>query len=354
MNIGIYANEYFIKSPEGHLNRLIINQLLDLNDNYPFFFFANAQYERSVFLPQNANFIDIKTGSGLQKKWFDSLYFPKIIKQYKIDVLIYLQHTEITKAQAMQFLLLHDASVLPKLNDKISKYLSGVIVTSRHLKHKLSETGLFPEQKIFLSEDVENNAFEEPSFDEKLNIRDTYTERKQFFLCSDFDLITERFVFLLKAFSLFKQRLQSSWKLVIALRNKKFFTEIEASLATYKYKNDVVLITNSTPEDLSSISSSAYALVSVSTAEVFPSHIFQALQNHIPVIALKTETNAQYEDAIQLAQGFEPSSIAEKMMLLYKEETLRENFIQKGKDFISTFTTDGKIIALQKWLLQAK
>jgi glycosyltransferase involved in cell wall biosynthesis len=138
---------------------------------------------------------------------------------------------------------------------------------------------------------------------------------------------------LLKAFSIFKKRQASNWKLVLAGnfagRNKQFMKSLE----TYKYREDVILAGDLQENELVNIMSSAYALVYPSLWEGSGLAILEAMHSDVPVIA--SGGSAMQEIAGDAALYVDPSDqtdIAEKMMRLYKDENLRNQLVEKGRN----------------------
>jgi glycosyltransferase involved in cell wall biosynthesis len=173
--------------------------------------------------------------------------------------------------------------------------------------------------------------FRPVSMEEKANTKEKYTGGQEFFLHVGAIQPRKNLLNLLKAFSIFKKRLQSNMKLVLAGRlawkNEEFWKLIK----TYKYRDDVV-ITDYLPEnELALLMGSAYALVYPSLFEGFGVPVVEAMRANVPV--LTSQNSSMQEIGETAALYFNPhdhADIAEKMMLIYKDETLRKNLIEKG------------------------
>ena len=104
------------------------------------------------------------------------------------------------------------------------------------------------------------------------------------------------------------------------------------NLKTYKYRNDVVVTGYLPDKELAGLVGSAYAMIQPSLWEGFCMPVLEAMRCEIPVIT--SSGSAAKEIAGDAAIYTDPanySDIAEKMMLLYKDEKLREEMIRKGK-----------------------
>jgi glycosyltransferase involved in cell wall biosynthesis len=87
-------------------------------------------------------------------------------------------------------------------------------------------------------------------------------------------------------------------------------------------------------------------LIGASYALVYPSHfegfgipVLEAMQSEVPV--LTSENSSMQEIAEDAALFFDPvdiADIADKMMLIYKDEDLRQKLIEKGKLIASKYS----------------
>ena len=116
---------------------------------------------------------------------------------------------------------------------------------------------------------------------------------------------------------------------------------------TYKYRRDVQLLIGLPETKLAKITAAAYAFIypahSAGSA-VFP---LQAMQCEVPIIASQLGAiKEKIGDAVLYADPSNFEDIAEKMMLLFKEETTRSELIESGK-LVMNKTKDAKLNA--KW-----
>ena len=136
---------------------------------------------------------------------------------------------------------------------------------------------------------------------------------------------------LLRAFSIFKKKQKSNWKLVLAGRLAWKYKHFVESLKTYKYRDDVVLTGYLDEEELVRVVGSAYALIYPSFWEGFGVPVLEAMKCNVPVIT--SESSAMQEiakDAALYANPADHNDIAEKMVLLYKDESLKSQLVQRG------------------------
>ena len=130
-------------------------------------------------------------------------------------------------------------------------------------------------------------------------------------------------------------------KLVITGRLAWKFESFRENLKSYKYRNDVVMTGYLPEEELVMITGAAWAMVYPSLFEGFGVPVAEAMQSGVPVIT--TQGSAMQEiagDAALYVDPSDPASIAEKMMLIYKNENLRDNLIQKGSAAVKKYSWD--------------
>jgi glycosyltransferase involved in cell wall biosynthesis len=99
---------------------------------------------------------------------------------------------------------------------------------------------------------------------------------------------------------------------------------------------------------------SAYAMVYPSLFEGFGLPVPEAMRCEVPVI---TSANSSMQEIAGAAALYcDPSDfndIADKMMLLYKDENLRRKLIRQGKEVAVAFTWDRSAKALWQTILKA-
>lgn len=143
-------------------------------------------------------------------------------------------------------------------------------------------------------------------------------------------------------------------KLVLAGRLAWKFESFTKSLQSYKYRNDVVMTGYVEEEELINITGAAYGMVYPSVWEGFGVPVLEAMQSGIPVIT--SANSAMQEIAKEAALYINPTShtdIADKMMLLYKDENLRNELIQKGQKIAEQYHWDKTAILLWQSIVKS-
>ncbi|MBC8033100.1 MAG: glycosyltransferase [Chitinophagaceae bacterium] len=168
-------------------------------------------------------------------------------------------------------------------------------------------------------------------WNQKEAAKETYTSGREYFIFAGTIHSRHRLLVLLKAFSEFKKWQQSEMMLIIAGSTSKWTAELKDKLLTYKYRQDVQLLENPSPEVLLRLIACAYALVYLDEQDAFPVDILNALQSRIPVIADHTPSieKAMAGRGILTAPG-NHQELAAHLVRLYKDESFRTALIEKS------------------------
>lgn len=275
-------------------------------------------------VPENMEAVSFPPSSGLfvQKKT------DRWLADCGADLFISFKKTLTTSAAVKQVLLLSSETAFTNLKsiDRADRlgFTSAWLQQGFLTKYPSLASKCFVADGFAAAADVLKNVDDQ-------KVKSELTEGWEYFINADFWLDRERFVTLLKGFSAFKRRLQSGWKLVVALRSNGGITtaEADALLANYKYRADVVL-TNSM--QLAEKINSAYALISLDQQELFPMAVAEAVGLCTPAIAATTQTaKSIFGDALVYAEKCSSDIIGEKMMLLYKTESIKMKLTEQMK-----------------------
>lgn len=169
--------------------------------------------------------------------------------------------------------------------------------------------------------------------------KDGYSDGRDYFLSVANHYSYNEFIYLLKAFSLFKRWQKSSMKLLVLgtiSDHKNLLTE---KITTYKYREDVALLSIVTIEQQAKLFGAAYGIISLANESAFALPILQALQSCVPVITSDTaDLKEHFGDTILYIQGNDFEELANHMKLLYRDENQRNQLITKGSQLVANFS----------------
>ncbi|HMK25431.1 MAG TPA: glycosyltransferase family 1 protein [Chitinophagaceae bacterium] len=303
----------------------------------------------------------------LWKLWYD-LRIPSILKKYKADVFVSCDGFSSLTTKVPQCLVLHDLAFLhhpsfikrshllfykkytPKFLEK-AKTIATVSEFSKKdiLAHYNTEPG-----KIDVVFSAARDIFHPASEEEKIVVKNKYTDGKEYFLYAGAIHPRKNLMNLLKAFSVFKKRQQTNMKLILAGRLAWKYGSFTESLKTYKYRNDVLMTGYVQEEELVKITGAAYGLIYPSLFEGFGVPVLEAMQSDVPVITSADSAMQEIaKDAALYADATSYTDIADKMMLLYKDENLRKQLIEKGRQAARQYSWDKTADLLWTSILKA-
>jgi glycosyltransferase involved in cell wall biosynthesis len=303
----------------------------------------------------------------LWKLWYD-FRIPAVLKKIKADAFISCDGFCSLTTDLPQCLVVHDLAFLhyPDFVNKshllyhkryVPKFLAkanAIATVSEFSKADILSNYTVDKNKIDVIYSGVKHVFKPLSFDERAIVKEKYTNGKEFFLYSGSIHPRKNLVSLLKAFSLFKKRLHTNTKLVIAGRLAWKFESFTRDLKSYKYRDDVILTGYINENELSGLTAAAYAMVYPSLLEGFGVPVLEAMQSGVP--AITSSNSAMQEIAGDAALYADPASyqdIAEKMMLLFKDENLRNQFINKGLERAKHFSWEKTSELLWATILKA-
>jgi glycosyltransferase involved in cell wall biosynthesis len=153
---------------------------------------------------------------------------------------------------------------------------------------------------------------------------------------------------LLKAFSLFKKRQRSNMQLILIGKRQgpdrqgRSFSgpegELAEKLATYKYREEVHWF-EGRPEDQARITAAAYAVVFPFGGGALGMALLSAWKAEVPVIVPSAGSLPEIAGEAALPGSPDnPTQLATQLMLLYKDEALRRDLIEKGKTRLRSFS----------------
>ncbi|HMT72993.1 MAG TPA: glycosyltransferase family 1 protein [Chitinophagaceae bacterium] len=340
------------------------------NPQHQFIFIFDRPYnEQFVFAP---NITPVIAGPParhplLWKLWYD-IKVPAILRKVKADVFVSCDGFCSLHTKVPQCLVVHDLSFLhfpsfirkshllyyrrntPKFLAKASR----VATVSEFSKKDIEDTYKVAAGKTDVVYSASKEIFQPVSAAVKSEVKEKYTAGKEYFIYTGAIHPRKNLMNLLKAFSLFKKRQQTGMKLVLAGRLAWKYESFTKSLETYKYRNDVVLTGYIDEAELARLTGAAYAMVYPSLFEGFGVPVLEAMQCGVPVIT-SSDTSMQEiaKEAALYATPGDINEIAEKMMLIYKDENLKKQLTEKGKIVAEQYSWDKTAELLWDSILKA-
>ncbi len=303
----------------------------------------------------------------LWKLWYD-FRIPSVLKKIKADVFVSPDGFCSLTTKLPQCLVLHDLAFIHhpafipamqlryyrKNTGKFLKKAATIVTVSDFSKQDIISQYNTDPEKITVALIAAKAIFQPLDDTIKQETRNHYTGGKEYFIYTGAVHPRKNLVLLLKAFSIFKKRQQSGMKLLIAGRMAWKNNQFLHLLQTYQHRHDVVLTGYVPDAELVKLTGSAYALLYPSLFEGFGMPVLEAMQCAVPVVT--TENSAMQEigsTAALYTDVKDPASLAEKMMLLYKDENLRNKLAAAGPGRAGQFSWDQTAAQLWQCILKA-
>lgn len=331
----------------GYFTKEVFGILTKKYPEHQFHFFFDRPFDEAFIFSDNVTGHIISPPARhplLWKYWFD-VKVPSLLKKIKADVFFSPdgQCSLITKVP--QCLVVHDLAFLhyPDGYQKshlryykhyMPKFISKaktVLTVSEFSKSDIIQQYKTPPEKISVVYNGVKEIFKPINFDEQAILKDKYSGGVEYFLYVGAIHPRKNLITLLKAFSIFKKRLQSSMKLVLTGRLAWKNNEFLELLKNYKYKDDVVLTGYLNEKELAALMASAYAFVYPSLFEGFGVPVIEAIRCRVPVLTSKASSMEEITEGAALY--FDPANVedmAQKLMRVYKDEEERKGLIEKG------------------------
>src|SRR6187401_2840148 len=319
MNIAVYSpvlehikgpsfivETFFLLAKQHSEHRFII--ITDQKPAEQFSFYLNI--EAILVKPLSKNAV-------LKKIWWD-IKLPAILKKAKADLFISFHNACSLSTVVPQIMMIQNLEKARKAHIKKAQLLG---VPNKLMKKKLIEKFEIQDEKIVIIYPSVNKMYAPINEQGKEAIKNKYSEGKEFFLFNGVFPGQKDFIDLLKSFSHFKKRQQSSFRLLVITSPNSFF---EKSLGGYKYRNDVKVIDIKDKQEEALITASAYAVVFPFNTNEDMMAALNATRSGVPVIATKNSIiNEAFGEAALYSETEESKNVGEKMMQVYTDENHR-------------------------------
>ena len=331
----------------GYFIQEVFRELALRHPEHQFYFIFDRPFDPQFIFSENVHGIVAGPPARhplLWKYWYD-LKIPRVLRRIRADVFVSPDGFASLRTRVPQCIVVHDLGFLHQPEAYQSSHLffykrymarflqkaASIATVSQFSRDDIMQQYRVPEAKIKVVYSAVKDGFRSISYDEKEEVKQRWTEGREYFIYIGALQPRKNLVALLKAFSIFKKRQQSAMKLVLAGRlawKNDAFLEL---LKTYKFRNDVVLTGYVEEDELARLAGAAYALVYPSLFEGFGVPVLEGMKAGVPV--LTSEKSSMAEIGGDAALYFNPrdhKDMADAMMRIYKDETLRSQLVERG------------------------
>lgn len=326
MNIAVYLP--FITQKRFSANEQLVLELvksiIKQKSEHRFIFLSSNNTNLVFINSKNAETVFFK--AGLIKKIWWKVSLPRLLKKINADIFLCADPLASLTASVKQVYLITGKR---KIRPAVFKNISSLIVMNSVLEKAVAPNSVTSKEKIKVL--PPSSLIGAMSYSSKENVatKDKYSNGKEYFFYSSASLSNEDFIDLLKAFSHFKKRQQSGFKLLINVTPTSF---IDKNIATYKYRHDVVFVANEDSSSLAKICAAAYAVLLPFDTDDDPVAVMNAIHSGVPVItAAGSAISDLTGNAVLTTEKNNSRDIGEKMIRLYTDEDFRSRLIENGK-----------------------
>lgn len=169
-------------------------------------------------------------------------------------------------------------------------------------------------------------------------VKDRFTEGAEYFLFHGPLQATADILCLLKAFSRFKHRQKSGWKLLLLSDGSPVPGPLQQLLATYKFRGDVVALGGPTEKEVvQSFYAAAHCFVQPSFPGGTGTPLLAALAWGLPVVATTQCREWAGNAGIYFENGNE-AELAAQLMTIYKDEALHARLAKAARAEAGSFS----------------
>lgn len=304
------------------------------NTGHHFVFITGKGRQDLPFAGSNVELVSAGrfAASRLFRNYWLNLRLPALLKKKQASLLITTDGTCPPVAGVLQYLLIPGTGLGQRQGADAARYLrlaDRIIFFSESQRAAVTGKYKIPPQKTYLLKAAATAAFQPVSFEVKQAVKTRYASGKEYFIYTGPVSGEKSLVNLLKAFSIFKKRQQSGFRLVLAGAADKKDKLFAAALASYKFREDVILTGPLTLSEKAGLVAAAYALIDPAGREGPGIPALEAAACGVPAIAASDQPLLE-KGAFLEADSGDPAEMAGQMMLLYKDEALRNRLIKKA------------------------
>lgn len=331
----------------GYFTREVFLRMAVDHSEHQFLFLFDRPVPTDIIFPPNVSVIVVKPSArhAVSFRWWFDVKVPLALRKYKANVFVSPDGFCSLTTKLPQVLVVHDLAFLHhpsfvslhhrlfyKMHTGMFLRKAKVVATvSEFSKQDIINNYRIPAEKIINVSSAAKKVFTPLEWEDKEAVKQQYAAGYDYFVFVGGIHPRKNLLNLLKAFSIFKKWQKTNMKLLVVGRKGWLYHDTLEKLKTYKYRDEVILLDYLPEEELARIVASAYALVYPSFFEGFGVPIVEAMQCHVPVITSQRSSMLEIGgDAALYADPDDPKQIASHMQMLFKNEKLREQLIEKG------------------------
>ena len=335
----------------------IVKRLVTNHPEVDFIFFFDRKYDDKFIFGDNVTPVVLSPPARhpvLFYLWYE-FSVNRALKKFNADLFFSPDGYLSLKSTVKQINVIHDINFEHNLNDvpkRIGKYLrhyfpkfarkaDQIITVSDYSKNDICKTYTIPKDKVTVSWNGASELFQPIDAAEKSSIEQQFADGNPYFLFVGALHPRKNVGRLIEAFSIMKSKEpNSNYKLVI-VGEELFSKSLNLNGLTESIRKELYFTGHLSVEVLAKVMAGATAFTFVPYFEGFGIPLVEAMKCGTPIVAgNKTSLPEVAGDAALYCDPFDVIDIAEKLLRISKDESLRNELGRKGMERGRLFSWD--------------
>lgn len=334
MTIAIHISAGKNESVRESFNFKCFTKIAGEQPAHHFIFIFDTHPDPELYLDRNCTpvILSPQMKNSLLRHYWYNYKIPALLERYNVDVFVTTASTCSIRTNVPQCMIIEALSFSQKNTGRYwKKFLpafldiaKAICITNSIVAEELTVKYGVKKDKVTILYPGLDDDFNPGDWKQNERVKEKYTAGKDFFLYEISREELKNLVIVLKGFSLFKKWQKSNMQLVLLLKTP-LDPALSKKLSTYKYRNEIILIPV-TEQEVAPLPA-AYAAIITSNDLKTGLH---AMKCEVPLITIRNTTAKSIFSDGALYMELNEKDISEKMMILYKDEHLRREYIAKG------------------------
>ncbi len=300
------------------------------SSKYHSFYFIGDNIIPSEDLPQHI--IPATISRSLLNGLFAEKTFNTQLQKWNIEK--YISYPSGLKINTTPYIIYATEKLLgnKKKQKKIALQINNavhILVPDNTTKEKIIDDFKTDKNKILILPLAADEIFYPRDYDDCEAVKSSYADNRAYFFVQWNGEDLDKFINVLKSFSIFKKWQRSNMKMMIA---GTLPADANEKLKTYKLRDDIIIVGEQSEKQIAKLLGCAYAFINTTTDIT---DVLQAMQSEVAVVTTNSKAAELFPNAIQLAENETPERLSAAMIELYKNEILKSDIVRTALTYLT-------------------